>query len=108
MLILVISNCKNLLFLLKFVLLYIMLQTLYVSVIFQIIYSIIFKLYVFAVYFYICHIYPPFTRKRIVSLHFGGDLRTRLGVAVSVLSGQPVFHIKAGRPVTCLAQGQNK
>ena len=46
---------------------------------------------------YVCivHIYPPFTRKRIVSLYFGRDIRTRLGVAISEMSGPPVFHIKA-------------
>ena len=46
---------------------------------------------------YVCivHIYPPFTRKRIVSLYFGRDVRTRLGVAISEMSGPPVFHIKA-------------
>ena len=47
-------------------------------------------------FFFICHIYPPFTRKRIVSLYFGRDVRTRLGVATSEGSGPPVFHIKAG------------
>ena len=44
---------------------------------------------------FICHICPPLTRKRIVSLYFGREVRTRLGVAISV-SGPPVFHIKAG------------
>ena len=29
-----------------------------------------------------CHTYPPFTRKRIVSLYLGRDVRTRLGVAI--------------------------
>ena len=42
------------------------------------------------------HIYPPFTRKRIVSLYFGRHVRTRLGVAIFEVSGPPVFHIKAG------------
>ena len=41
------------------------------------------------------HFYPPFTRKRIVSLYFGRDVRTRLGVAIFEVSGPPVFHIKA-------------
>ena len=44
----------------------------------------------------IVHIYPPFTRKRFVSLYFGREVRTRLGVAISEMSGPPVFHIKAG------------
>ena len=57
---------------------------------------------------FICHIYPPFTRKRIVSLYFGREVRTRLGVAFFEVYGPPVFHIKAGRPVKCLAQGHNK
>ena len=47
-------------------------------------------------FFCIVHIYPPFTRKRIVSLYFGWEVRTRLGVAISEMSGPPVFHIKAG------------
>ena len=29
----------------------------------------------------VVHIYPPFTRKRIISLSFGQDVRTRLGGA---------------------------
>ena len=33
-------------------------------------------------FFVFVHIYPPFTRKRIVSLYFGRDVRTRLGVAI--------------------------
>ena len=50
----------------------------------------------FLFYFcFICHIYPPFTRKRIVSLYFGREVRTRLGVAFFEVSGPPVFHIKA-------------
>ena len=57
---------------------------------------------------FICHIYPPFTRKRIVSLYFGREVRTRLGVAFFEVYGPPVFHIKVGRPVKYLAQGHNK
>ena len=57
---------------------------------------------------FICHIYPPFTRKRIVSLYFGREVRTRLGVAFFEVYGPPVFHIKVGHPVKCLAQGHNK
>ena len=45
--------------------------------------------------FFICHIYPLFTRKQVVSLYFGRDVRTRLGVAISEESGPSVFHIKA-------------
>ena len=55
---------------------------------------------------YICHIYPPFTRKRIVSLYFEREVRTRLGVSFFEVYRPPVFHIKVGRPVKCLAQGQ--
>ena len=44
----------------------------------------------------IVHIYLPFTRKRIVSLYFGRDVCTRLGVAIFEVSGPPVFHIKVG------------
>ena len=57
---------------------------------------------------FICHIYPPFTRMRIVSLYFGREVRTRLGVAFFEVYGPPVFHIKVGRPVKCLAQEHNK
>ena len=42
----------------------------------------------------ICHIYPPFTRKRIVSLNFGRDVRIFSVVAISELPGPPVFHTK--------------
>ena len=45
-------------------------------------------------FFVFVHIYPPFTRKRIVSLCFGRDVRTRLGVAFFEVSGPSVFHIK--------------
>ena len=46
-------------------------------------------------FFFICHIYPPFMRKLIVSLFFGRYLRTRLRVVISEESDPPVFHIKA-------------
>ena len=46
--------------------------------------------------YYIFHIYPPFTRKRVVLLYFGLGVRTRLGVAFFEVYGPPVFHIKAG------------
>ena len=59
-------------------------------------------------FLFICHIFPPFTRKQIVSLCFGRCVCTRLGFAISKVSGPPVFHIKVGRPVKCLAQGHNK
>ena len=45
---------------------------------------------------FFCHIYPPFTRERIASLCFRLEVRTRLEVAISELSGLPVFYIKAG------------
>ena len=60
------------------------------------------------IFFFIYHIYPPFTRKQIVLLCFGRYVRTRLGVAISEVSGPPVSHTKVGRPVKCLAQGYNK
>ena len=60
------------------------------------------------VFRFICHIYPPFTRKRIVSLYLGREVRTRLGVAFFEVYGSPVFHVKVGHPVKCLAQGRNK
>ena len=43
----------------------------------------------------VVHIYLPFTSKRIVSLYFGREVSARLGVAISEMSGPPVFHIKA-------------
>ena len=61
-----------------------------------------------SVFCFCCHIYPPFTRKRIVSLYFGREVRTRLGVSFFEVYGPPVYHIKVGRPVKCLAQGHNK
>ena len=42
------------------------------------------------------HVYPSFTRKRIVSQSFGWDIHTRLGVAISEVFGPPVFHLKVG------------
>ena len=57
---------------------------------------------------FVGHFYPPFTRKRIVLLYFGREVRTRLGVTFFEVSGPPVFHVKVGRPVKCLAQGHNK
>ena len=45
--------------------------------------------------FLFCHIYPPFTRMRTVSLYFGRDVRTRLVVAISKLSEPPVFRMKS-------------
>ena len=46
--------------------------------------------------FLFANIYPPFTRKQIVLLSFGRDIRTRLGVAIFELSWKPFFHIKMG------------
>ena len=48
-------------------------------------------------FFFIYHIYPPFTRKRILSLCPGRYVRTLLGVAIFEVSGPPVFHIKVIR-----------
>ena len=45
------------------------------------------SVFVSVVLYCIVHIYPPLTRKRIVSLYFGLDVRTRLGVAISEVSG---------------------
>ena len=44
----------------------------------------------------IVHVYPPFTRKQIVSLSFGRGLCTRLGITVSEVPGPPLYHIKVG------------
>ena len=40
--------------------------------------------------------YPSFTKKRIVLLSFGWVVRYRLSVAISEVSGPPVFYIKVG------------
>ena len=61
--------------------------------------------------FYFVLFYLPYlssTRKRIVLLYFGQEVRTRLGVAFFEVYEPPVFHIKVGHPVKCLAQGHNK
>ena len=55
-------------------------------------------------FFFICHIYPLFTRKRIVSQYFGQDVCIRLGVAISEGSGPSVFHIKEGDPLSALSK----
>ena len=44
----------------------------------------------------IVHIYPPFTRKRVVLLYFVREVSIRLGVAIFEMSGPPGFHIKVG------------
>ena len=54
-------------------------------------------------FFFIYHLYPTPTRNRIVSLCFERYVRTRFVVAVSEVSGSPVFHLKVGRPVKCLS-----
>ena len=46
--------------------------------------------------FIVVHVYSSFTRKQIVLLCFGRDVRTRLGVAIFEVFGPPVFHIKMG------------
>ena len=43
-----------------------------------------------------------------MSLYVEWNVRTRLRVAISEVTGATVFYIKAGRPVKCLAQGHNK
>ena len=55
-----------------------------------------FNLHSLHTFFFICHIYLPSTRKQIVLLDFGREVCTHLGVAISVVSGPPVFHIKVG------------
>ena len=54
------------------------------------------------------HIYVPITRKQIVLLSCGRDVRIRLGVAVTEISGPPVFHIKVEASVKWLTQRHNK
>ena len=67
-----------------------------------------FTLCVEASFFFVYHIYPAFTRKRIGLLCFGRYVDARLEVAIFEVSGPPVYHMKVGRPVKCLAQGHNK
>ena len=57
------------------------------------------------VVFFVFAVFILHSRESDVSLCIGRYVRTRLGVAIS---GSPVFHIKMGRPVKCLAQGHNK
>ena len=56
-------------------------------------------------FFFLLALFILHSREIDVSLCFGREVRTRLGVAIS---RSPVFHIKVGRPVKCLAQGHNK
>ena len=41
---------------------------------------------------FICHFYSPFTRKRIVSLYFGREVRTRLGAEFTSRGITITFH----------------
>ena len=66
------------------------------------------KCCIFFVFFVFVHIYPPFRRKQIVSLCFGWDVRTRLGVAIYRSVWATALPHKGGHPVKCLAQKQNK
>ena len=53
------------------------------------------KRYLLIYFFYfVCHIYPPLTRKQIVLLYFGRNVHTRLEVAICDVSGPLVFYIK--------------
>ena len=60
----------------------------------------IYFLFYFFVLFYFCLFYLPYLstiyKKRIVSLCFGRNVRTRLGDAIFEMSGPPLFHIKVG------------
>ena len=55
-----------------------------------------FNLFCSEILYCIVYVYPPFTKKRIVLLYFGRDVRTCLGVAIFEVSMAPVFHIKMG------------
>ena len=52
--------------------------------------------FIFYFFYFIFHIYLSFTTKRIVSLFFGRDVRTRLGIAISEMFGPYAFHLKMG------------
>ena len=71
----------------------------YLFIFLLIFYNIYPPLFIFLPIFY--NIYPPFTRKRIMLQCFVRDVRTRLAVAISEVSGPPVFH-KVERPVNPL------
>ena len=45
--------------------------------------------------FFIFDIHPPFTRKQMVLLYFGLNVRTRLEVVIFEVSGSFVFQMKA-------------
>ena len=68
-------------------------------------YRLVFKscLLLLLFFYFIRHIYFPFSRKRIVSLYFGRDVCTRLGVVISEVFAPFVFHLKveASRYVPC-------
>ena len=53
---------------------------------------------------FICHFYPPFTRKRIVSLYFGREVRTRLGVAFFEVYGPPCPRTQQANLPACSPQ----
>ena len=61
------------------------------------------RLLIIIVIFVVVYVCLPLTRKQIVSLSFKQDVRTRLGVAISEVSGPPLFHrCLGGVPLSAL------
>ena len=59
------------------------------------------------IYFFLFAIFILHSREsELYRYVFGRYVRTRLGVAIYEVSEPPVFHMKMGRPVKCLAQLQ--
>ena len=58
-------------------------------------------------YFILFTIYFLHSRESELYRMFWTVVRTRMGVAMSEVSGSLVCYIKVGRPVQCLAQGHN-
>ena len=59
-------------------------------------------------FFFLFAIFILHSQESDVSLCFGWQVRTRLGVAISEVSGLLVFHTKVERPIKCLAQEHHK
>ena len=69
--------------------------------------AVLFLFFVFLFLFYLPYLSSIHEKANCIAI-LGREVRTRLGVAFFEVYGPPVFHIKVGRPVKCLAQGHNK
>ena len=52
--------------------------------------------FVSSAFFFVVHVYPLLTTKRIALLSFERDVCTRLGIAFFEVSVPSVFHVKVG------------